>query len=137
MELPLTFYIKESKMTNYKLFLSNYKLLKSGNTEYIFESYYYKADRLKIVKCVVPFEYDGLWFEKDNIYACYISRSSFDLFELTGNWIKKGHNGNLFTNKAMAEGMKGWHLRGYHKKFFEDLNEKGLSSFLYWGESYE
>lgn len=137
LELPLTFYIKESKMTNYKLFLSNYKLLKSGNTEYIFESYYYKADRLKIVKCVVPFEYDGLWFEKDNIYACYISSSSFDLFELTGNWIKKGHNGNLFTNKAMAEGMKGWHLRGYHKKFFEDFNEKGLSSFLYWGESYE
>ena len=137
MELPLTFYLKESKMTNYKLFLSNYKLLKSGNTEYIFESYYYKADRLKVVKCVVPFEYDGLWFEKDNIYACYISRSSFDLFELTGNWIKKGHKGNLFTNKAMSEGMKGWHLRGYHKKFFEDFNEKGLFSFLYWGESYE
>lgn len=37
----------------------------------------------------------------------------------------------------MAEGIKGWHLRGYHKKFFEDFNEKGLSSFLYWGESYE
>lgn len=137
MELPLTFYIKESKMTNYKLFLHNYKLLKSGNTEYIFEGYYYKADRLKIVKCVVPFEYDGLWFEKDNIYACYISSSSVDLFELTGNWIKKGHNGNLFTNKAMAEGMKGWHLRGYHKRFFEDFNGKKLSSFLYWGESYE
>ena len=119
------------------MILKNYKLLKSGNTEYIFESYYYKADRLKIVKCVVPFEYDGLWFEKDNIYACYISSSSFDLFELTGNWIKKGHNGNLFTNKAMAEGMKGWHLRGYHKRFFEDFNEKKLSSFLYWGESYE
>lgn len=137
MELPLTFYIKERKMTNYKLFLSNYKLLKSINPEYILKTYYYKADRLKIVKCVVPFEYDGLWFEKDNIYVCYISSSSFDLFELTGNWIKKGHNGNLFTNKAMAKGMKGWHLRGYHKKFFEDFNEKGLSSFLYWGESYE
>lgn len=137
MELPLTFYIKESKMNNYKLFLSNYRLLKSGNPEYIFESYYYKADRLKIVKCVVPFEYDGLCFEKDNIYACYISSSSFDLFELTGNWIKEGHNGNLFINKAMAEGMKGWHLREYHKKFFEDFNEKVLSSFLYWGESYE
>lgn len=137
MELPLTFYLKESKMTNYKLFLSNYKLLKSVNPEYIFESYYYKVDRLKIVKCVVPFEYDGLLFEKDNIYACYISSSSFDLFELTGNWITKGHGGNLFTNKAMAEGMKGWYLRGYHKEFFEDFNEKILSSFLYWGESYE
>lgn len=124
-------------MTNYKLFLRNYKLLKSGNTEYIFESYYYKVGRLKIVKCVVPFEYDGLWFEKDNIYACYISSSSCDLFELTGNWITKGHNGNLFTHKAMSEGMKGWHLRNYHKKFFEYFNEKKLSSFLYWGESYE
>lgn len=124
-------------MTNYKLFLSNYKLLKSRNPEYILKTYYYKADRLKIVKCVVPFEYDGLWFEKDNIYACYISSSSFDLFELTGNWIKKGHNGNLFTNKAMAKGMKGWHLREYHKKFFECYNERKLSSFLYWGESYE
>ena len=124
-------------MTNYKLFLSNYKLLKSGNIEYISERYYYKADKLKIVKCVVPVEYDGLWFEKDNIYACYIDRSSFDLFELTGNWITKGHNGNLFTNKAMSEGMKGWHLREYHQKFFEDFNEKGLSSFLYCGESYE
>ena len=124
-------------MTNYKLFLSNYKLLKSVNPEYIFESCYYKADRLKIVKCVVPFEYDGLLFEKDNIYACYISSSSFDLFELTGSWVIKGHNGNLFTNKAMTEGMKGWHLRKYHKKFFEYFNEKGLSSFLYWGESYE
>lgn len=134
MELPLTFYIKESKMTNYKLFLSNYKLLKSVNPEYILKTYYYKADRLKIVKCVVPVEYDGLWFEKDNIYACYISSSSFDLFELTGSWVTKGHNGNLFTNKAISEGMKGWHLRGYHKNFFEDFNEKKLSSFIYWGE---
>lgn len=124
-------------MTNYKLFLSNYKLLKSVNPEYILKTYYYKADRLKIVKCVVPVEYDGLLFEKDNIYACYISSSSFDLFELTGSWVTKGHNGNLFTNKAMTEGMKGWHLRGYHKKFFEYFNEKSLSSFLYWGESYE
>ena len=124
-------------MTDIKLFLKNYRLLKSRNTKYISESYYYKADRLKIVKCVVPFEYDGLWFEKDNIYACYISSSSFELFELTGSWVTKGHNGNLFTNKAMIEGMKGWHLRGYHKKFFEDFNEKNLSSFLYCGESYE
>jgi hypothetical protein len=124
-------------MTNYKLFLSNYKLLKSRNPEYILKTYYYKADRLKIVKCVVPVEYDGLLFEKDNIYACYISSSSFDLFELTGSWVSKGHNGNLFTNKAMTEGMKGWHLRKFHQKFFEDFNEKGLSSFLYWGESYE
>ena len=137
MELPLTFYIKESKMTNYKLFLSNYKLLKSEYLEYILENYYYKVDRLKIVKCVVPFGYDGLWFEKDNIYACYISSSSFDLFELTGSWVTKGHNGNLFTHKAFTEGMKGWHLRNYHQKFFKDLTEKGLSSFLYWGESYE
>lgn len=124
-------------MTNIKLFLKNYRLLKSVNPEYISESHYYKVDRLKIVKCVVSFEYDGLWFEKDNIYACYISSSSFDLFDLTGNWIKKGHNGNLFTNKAMAEGMKGWHLRENHKKFFEDFNEKKLSNFIYWGESYE
>lgn len=124
-------------MTNYKLFLNNYKLLKSRNPEYILKTYYYKADRLKIVKCVVPVEYDGLLFKKDNIYACYISSSSFDLFELTGNWITKGHNGNLFTNKAMAEGMKGWHLRGYHKGFFKEFNEKNLSSFLYWSESYE
>lgn len=124
-------------MTNYKLFLSNYKILKSVNPEYILKTYYYKADRLKIVKCVVPVEYDGLLFEKDNIYACYISSSSFDLFELTGSWVTKGHNGSLFTNKAITEGMKGWHLRGYYKKFFEDFNEKGLSSFLYCGESYE
>lgn len=124
-------------MTDIKLFLKNYKLLKSVNPEYIPERYYYKVDRLKIVKCVVPVEYDGLWFEKDNIYACYIDRSSFDLFELTGNWITKGHNGNLFTNKAMSEGMKGWHLREYHQKFFEDFNEKKLSSFIYLGESYE
>lgn len=124
-------------MTNIKLFLKNYKLLKSGNPEYILESYHYKADILKIVKCVVPVEYDGLLFEKDNVYACYISSSSFDLFELTGSWVTKGHNGNLFTNKAMYEGMKGWHLREYHKKFFEDFNEEGLPSFLYLGESYE
>lgn len=125
-------------MTNYKLFLSNYKLLKSGNPEYIFESYYYyKVDKLKIVKCVVPVEYDGLLFEKGNIYACYTSSSSFDLFELTGSWVTKGHNGDLFTNKAMIEGMKGWHLKRFHQKYFEDFNEKGLSSFLYLGESYE
>lgn len=121
-------------MTNIKLFLKNYRLLKSVNPEYILKTYYYKADRLKIVKCVVPVEYDGLWFEKDNIYACYISSSLFDLFELTGSWVTKGHNGNLFTNKAISEGMKGWHLREYHKKFFEDFNEKKLSSFIYWGE---
>lgn len=124
-------------MIDIKLFFKNYRLLKSGNTEYIFEGYYYKADILKIVKCVVPVEYDGLLFEKGNIYSCYISSSSFDLFELTGSWVTKGHNGNLFTNKAMTEGMKGWHLRKFHQKYFEDFNEKGLSSFLYWGESYE
>ena len=134
----MNFYTREVKMmTDIKLFLKNYKLLKSGNPEYILENYYYKVDRLKIVKCVVPVEYDGLLFEKDNIYACYISNSSFDLFELTGSWVTKGHNGNLFTNKAMTEGMKGWHLRNYYKKFFEDFCEKSLSSFLYWGESYE
>lgn len=124
-------------MTDIKLFLKNYRLLKSGNPEYILESYYYKVDRLKIVKCVLPVEYDGLLFEKDNIYACYISNSSFDLFELTGSWVTKGHNGNLFTHKAITKGIKGWHLRSYHQKFFEYFGEKGLSSFLYWGESYE
>ena len=124
-------------MTDIKLFLKNYKLLKSGNPEYILESYYYKADKLKIVKCVLPVEYDGLLFEKGNIYACYISNSSFDLFELTGSWVTKGHNGNLFTHKAITKGIKGWHLRNYHQKFFEYSSEKGLSSFLYWGESYE
>ena len=124
-------------MTDTKLFMKNYRLLKSGNPEYILESYYYKADRLKIVKCVVPFEYDGLWFEKDNIYACYISSSSFDLFELTGSWVTKGHNGNLFTHEAITKGIKGWYLRGYHKKFFEYFSEKYFSSFLYWGEDYE
>ena len=134
----MNFYTKEVKlMIDIKLFFKNYRLLKSGNTEYIFEGYYYKADILKIVKCVVPVEYDGLLFEKGNIYSCYISSSSFDLFELTGSWVTKGHNGNLFTNKAMTEGMKGWHLRKFHQKYFEDFNEKGLSSFLYWGESYE
>ena len=124
-------------MTNYKLFLRNYKLLKAGDTNYVSEGKLYKADRLKIVKCVVPVEYDGLLFEKDNIYACYTSSSSFDLFELTGSWVTKGHKGNLFTNKAMTEGMEGWHLRKFHQKYFKDFNEKGLSSFLYWGESYE
>ena len=124
-------------MTDTKLFLKNYELLKRRNPEYILEKSYYKVDVLKIVKCVVPFEYDGLWFEKDNIYACFVSDYSFDLFELTGNWIKKGHNGDLFTNKAMTKGMKGWHLGDYHKKFFEGFDEKGFSSFLYWGEGYE
>lgn len=124
-------------MTNYKLFLSNYKLLKSGDTKYVSKSKLYKVDELKMVKCNQTIEYDGLVFKKGSIYACYISSSSFDLFELTGSWVTKGHNGNLFTNKAMTEGMKGWHLRGYHQKYFEDFNEKSLSSFLYWGESYE
>lgn len=41
-------------MTDTKLFLKNYRLLKSGNPEYILESYYYKVDRLIIVKCVLP-----------------------------------------------------------------------------------
>ena len=134
----MNFYTREVKMmTDTKLFLKNYRLLKSGNPEYILERYYYKVDRLKIVKCVLPVEYDGLLFEKDNIYACYISNSSFDLFELTGSWVTKGHNGNLFTHKAITKGIKGWHLRNYHQKFFEYFNEKGLSSFLYWCESYE
>lgn len=127
-------------MTDIKLFLKNYRLLKSRNPEYILESYSYKADILKTVKCVVPFEYDGLWFEKDNIYACYISSCSFDLFELTGSWVTKGHNGDLFTNKAITKGIKGWHLRNYHQEFFEDFNKfnkENLSSFLYFGEDYE
>lgn len=70
-------------MTDIKLFLKNYRLLKSGNTEYI-----------------------------------------------SDNWIKKGHNGNLFTNKAMTEGMKGWHFMGSHRKYYEPLK---LHQFLYTG----
>lgn len=124
-------------MTNFKVFLKNYKLLKSGNTNYVSESKLYKVDKLKIVKCNQTIEYDGLVFKKGNIYACYISNSSFDLFELTGSWLTKGHNGNLLTYDAIKEGIKGWHLREYHKIYFSDINDKSLNEFLYWGESYE
>lgn len=131
MELPVTFYIKESKMTNSKLFLRNYKLLKSGNPKYVLKSRLYKVDKLKIVKCNQNFSYDGLIFRKDNIYACYISSSSFDLFELTGSWVTKGHGGSLLTLDAVKEGIKGWHLGEFHEYYFSDLNKNFLSGFLY------
>lgn len=118
-------------MTNYKLFLKNYKLLKSGDTNYVSEGRRYKVDKLKIVKCNRSFEYDGLVFKKDSIYACYISSSAFDLFELTGSWVTKGHNGNLLTFDAIKEGIKGWHLREFHKPYFSDINDKSLNEFLY------
>lgn len=120
-------------MTNYKLFLRNYKLLKVGDTNYVSEGRFYKVDKLKIVKCNQTFEYDGLMFEKGSIYACYVSSSAFDLFELTGSWVTKGHNGNLLTFDAIKEGIKGWHLREYHKVYFSDINDKSLNEFLYIG----
>lgn len=132
MELYLTFYIKEDKITNSKLFLRNYKLLKSGDTKYILKSELYKVDRLKIVICNQTFEYDGLLFKKGNIYAGIIDDEVvFDIYELTGSWVTKGHNGSLFTSDAMREGMKGWHLRSFHEVYFSDINEKFLNEFLY------
>lgn len=119
-------------MTNSNLFLRNYKLLKSGNTHYISRSKLYKVDKLKIFKCNQTFEYDGLLFRRNNIYAGIIDDEiSFDVFELTGSWVTKGHHGSLFTSDAMREGMKGWHLRRFHKVYFSDLNENFLNEFLY------
>lgn len=119
-------------MTNSKLFLRNYKLLKSGDTKYVSESRLYKVDKLKILKCNQTFEYDGLLFKNGSIYAGYINgETTFDIFELTGSWVSKGHNGNLFTLEAIGEGMKGWHLRRFHEVYFSDLNEKFLNEFLY------
>ena len=119
-------------MTNSKLFLRNYKLLKNGDTNYILKSNLYKVDELKIVKCDQTFEYDGLLFKKGSIYAGLIDDEiSFDIFELTGSWVTKGHNGSLLTSDAMREGMKGWHLRRFHEVYFSDLNKNFLNEFLY------
>ena len=119
-------------MTNSRLFLRNYKLLKNGDTNYILKSNLYKVDKLKIVKCNQTFEYDGLLFKKDSIYAGLIDDEiSFDIFELTGSWVTKGHNGSLLTSDAMKEGIKGWHLRRFHEVYFSDLNENFLNEFLY------
>lgn len=119
-------------MTNSRLFLRNYKLLKNGDPNYIHRINLYKVDKLKIIKCNQNFEYDGLLFKKGSIYAGFIDgESTFDIFELTGSWVTKGHNGSLFTSDAMREGMKGWHLRRFHEIYFSDINENFLNEFLY------
>lgn len=119
-------------MTNSKLFLRNYKLLKSGNPKYVLKSNLYKVDKLKIVKCNQNFSYDGLMFIKGSIYAGIIDDEiSFDIYELTGSWVTKGHGGSLLTSDAMKEGIKGWHLREFHEYYFSGLNENFLNGFLY------
>lgn len=119
-------------MTNSKLFLRNYRLLKNGNPNYIHRINLYKVDKLKIVKCNQNFEYDGLLFKKGSIYAGFIDGElTFDIFELTGSWVTKGHNGSLLTSDAMKEGMRGWHLRNFHELYFSDINENFLNEFIY------
>lgn len=111
-------------MFDYKGNLRRLKLFKELEPDF-------KID--KVFYLIKPIEYDF----KNLSTGAYIVSKPFVSSQTGDTIVTKGHNVNFFTNKAMTEGMKGWHLRKFHQKYFEDFNEKGLSSFLYWGESYE
>lgn len=89
-------------------------------------------DDLKICRCTESFYHDDLLIEKGNIYLLREKTVGYVLFEITGLWTDKGHEGGLFTHKATVEGLKGWNIPSYQGLAFKEINLSHLYTFLYW-----
>ena len=94
--------------TDLKLFMKNYKIMCGYGNDYIRSSYYNNfKEKVKICECIVPFSHDDLQIEKDNIYLLREKAIGYVLYELTGLWKPRGHQGNMLTVKAVNDGIRG------------------------------
>ena len=96
--------------TDLKLFIKNYKTM---------------------YKCVIPFTHDDLLIEKDNIYLLRKKEFGYVLYELTGLWRPKGHQGKILTTKAVYDGIRGWNIPSYYEDYFKIIGYNYLYPFLY------
>ena len=118
--------------TNLKLFKKNYKTMCEYGNDYIKSSYYsYFKENAKICKCVIPFIHDDLLIEKDNIYLLRKKEVGYVLYELTGIWVPKGHQGQMLTTKAVTSGIRGWNIPSRYKDYFKITGKSYLCPFLY------
>jgi hypothetical protein len=117
--------------TNIKKFLENYKLIMDDRSEYVQFEYWGIRKTLEICKCIVPFTYDDLLIEKDNIYLLKKKEFGYNLYELTGLWRHRGHQGHILTVKAVNDGIKGWNISSHCKDYFKIIGDSLLYSFLY------
>lgn len=118
--------------TDLKLFKKNYKTMRKYGNDYIRSSCYYDfKENAKICKCIVPFTYDDLLIEKDNIYLLKKKEFGYNLYELTGLWRHRGHQGHILTVKAVNDGIKGWNISSHCKDYFKIIGDSLLYSFLY------
>ena len=118
--------------TNLKLFMKNYKTMCKYGNDYINSNWYkYFKENTKICKCVIPFYHDNLLIEKDNIYLLREKEVGYVLYELTGIWIPKGHQGQMLTTKAVTSGIRGWNIPSCYKDYFKITRDIYLYPFLY------
>jgi len=118
--------------TDLKLFMKNYKIMCGYGNDYIKSSYYNNfKEKVKICECIVPFSHDNLQIEKDNIYLLREKAIGYVLYELTGLWKPRGHQGNMLTVKAVNDGIRGWNILSHYKDYFKIIGNSSLCPFLY------
>lgn len=118
--------------TNIKKFIENYKLLKADNSEYVIYGNRLLVDDLKVCICIEPFIHDDLQIEKGNVYLFRKkSTGSCSIYELTGLWRTKGHQGQMLTTKAVTSGIRGWNIPSHYKDYFKITGTSYLCPFLY------
>lgn len=118
--------------TNLKLFMKNYKTMCEYGNDYIRSSYYNNfKENVKICKCVIPFIHDDLMIDKDNIYLLRKKEVGYVLYELTGLWTPRGHQGNMLTVKSVNKGIRGWNIPSFRESCFKTIKLGHLCPFLY------
>ncbi len=119
-------------VTDFKLFMKNYKTMCKYGNDYISSSWYNRFEETtKICKCVIPFIHDDLLIEKDNIYLLRKNEVGYVLYELTGLWEHNGHQGDMLTVEAINNGMKGWNIPDYYRDYFKIIGLNLLCPFIY------
>lgn len=121
------------KLTNIAKFLKNLRIIKSKDSDYIRKGFKDLVNSLKICKCIESFYHDDLLIEKGNIYLLRDKAVDYVVYEITGLWVNRGHEGGLLTHRATIEGLKGWNIPSYRGLAFKEINLNQLSTFLYWG----
>lgn len=118
--------------TDLKLFMKNYKTMHEYGNDYIKHSCYNDfKENAKICKCIVPFIHDDLLIEKNNIYLLKKKEFGYNLYELTGLWRPRGHQGHILTVKAVNDGIRGWNIPSHYKDYFKITGHSLLYPFLY------
>lgn len=117
--------------TNIKKFLENYKLIMDYRSEYVQFEYWGIRKTLEIYVCTESFTWDDLLIEKGNTYLLRKKYHGYSIYELTGLWKPRGHQGNMLTVKAVNDGIRGWNIPSFFESYFKTIRLGHLHSFLY------